>query len=245
MTTRLSLGMPACYPHRPRVSSPIGVLCPRKPVNPAFNFCDISQNNGNGGQAHYDNLIWYRSKVLEHGPRPINHTKCYHFNWPTGADFGRGRSSPSNDEAAAKFWRAVFGGAASIRFHRHTGFRPRGLREGFGLEVEAQTHIRSLGLLLDKTHVFTMEPRNDLLSSRGDNEAYALAELGRQYAIYFTGEGDRSVVIDLSELKGIATERWLDIEHRAWLNETTLPGSEPRTLRTPGPGQWAVLIRKT
>ncbi len=32
MTTRLSLGMPACYPHRPRVSSPIGVLCPRKPA---------------------------------------------------------------------------------------------------------------------------------------------------------------------------------------------------------------------
>lgn len=32
-------------------------------INPAFNFKDISQNNGTSGQQHYDNLLWYRSKV--------------------------------------------------------------------------------------------------------------------------------------------------------------------------------------
>ena len=32
--------------------------------NPAiFNYLDISQNGGNFGQTHYDNLIWYRSQV--------------------------------------------------------------------------------------------------------------------------------------------------------------------------------------
>ena len=223
--------------HNPEIRIPI--------VHRAFNFCDISQNNGNGGQTHYDNFIWYRSKVLEHGPRPINHTKCYHFHWPTGSNFSRDRSSPSDDEAADKFWRAVFGGAASIRFHRHTAFRPRGLREGFGLEAEAQAHIRSLRLLVDSVHIFTVEPRNDLLSSRADDEAYALAEQGKQYVVYFTGKGDRSVVIDLSGLKGIATERWLDVEHSTWLNETTLRSAELRPLSAPGPGQWAVLIRMT
>ncbi|MHC4400832.1 MAG: hypothetical protein ACYTG0_14240 [Planctomycetota bacterium] len=91
-------------------------------INAAFNYCDISQNNGNSGQQHHDNLLWYRSKVLEHGARPINHVKCYHFNWPTGTSFQR-RTSPTDAEAGAKFWRAVFGGGASVRFHRHTPTR--------------------------------------------------------------------------------------------------------------------------
>ncbi len=56
-------------------------------VNPAFNYCDISQNNGSVGQTHYDNIIWYRSKVQQHGFRPINNAKSYHFNWAIGAEW--------------------------------------------------------------------------------------------------------------------------------------------------------------
>ena len=98
--------------------------------------------------------------------------------------------------------------------------------------------------LIDAMNLFATQPCPIVLSSREENEAYALVQAGQQYAVYFTGEGDRSVVIDLSELKGIATKRWLDIKHSTWLEETTLRGAESRPLRTPGPGQWVVLIRR-
>ena len=41
-----------------------------------FNYLDISQNGGNAGQTHYDNLIWYRSQVGQVSARPINHAKA-------------------------------------------------------------------------------------------------------------------------------------------------------------------------
>ena len=211
-------------------------------MNSAFNFSDVSQNNGNSGQRHYDNLLWYRSKVLEHGARPINHVKCYHFNWPTGASFHR-RTSPTDAEAGAKFWRAVFGGAASVRFHRHTPTRPGGLREGFGLAPEGQRHVRSMREFVDAVHVFRMSPRNDLLCERVANEAYCLAEPGRQYAVFFTGDGDGRVQIELAPSKRSFELRWLDIATSCWGRRTTFSSRGDYVLTTPDGGQWvAVLI---
>jgi hypothetical protein len=214
----------------------------RVPVlNAAFNYCDISQNNGNSGQQHYDNLLWYRSKVLEHGARPINHVKCYHFNWPTGVSF-QDRTSPSDAEAGAKFWRVVFGGGASVRFHRHTPTRPGGLREGFGLAPEAQSHIRSLRMLVDAIHVFSMEPRNDLLSQRTSNEAYCLAEPGQQYAVFFTGDGDSQVEIE-SIASGRSFElRWLDIATSCWAKRAAISSCQDYTLRAPDTGHWVAVL---
>jgi hypothetical protein len=211
-------------------------------VNPAFNFSDISQNNGCSGQKHYDNLLWYRSRVLEHGVRPINNVKCYHFNWPIGADFARGRTSPTDAEAGAKFWRAVFAGSASVRFHRHTPTRPGGLREGFGLAPDGQRHLRSMRELLDSIHLFSMNPRNDLLSQRATDEAYCLAEPGRQYAVFFSGNGDRSVELDLSSAAEELRCRWLDVAQSRWAQEGKTVGKDKCTLRSPGPGHWVAVL---
>lgn len=211
-------------------------------VNPAFNFSDISQNNGTSGQTQYDNLLWYRSRVLEHGARPINHVKCYHFNWPIGDDFSRDRTSPTDAEAGAKFWRAVFAGAASIRFHRHTPTRPGGLREGFGLAPEGQRHLRSMREFVDAVHVFSMNPRNDLLSERVENEAYCLAEPGRQYAVFFTGDGDGRVRIELAPSEGPVQLRWLDIAASRWGQKTAVSRRGDYMLKTPGSGHWVAVL---
>ncbi|HUT87983.1 MAG TPA: hypothetical protein VMY37_00665 [Thermoguttaceae bacterium] len=211
-------------------------------VNPAFNFCDISQNNGTSGQTQYDNLLWYRSRVLEHGARPINHIKCYHFDWPIGADFGTGRTSPGDAEAGAKLWRAVFAGAASIRFHRHTPTRPGGLREGFGLTAEGQRHLRSMRELANSVHLFSMEPRNDLLAKRVPNEAYCLADPERQYAVFFTGEGDSSVQIRLAQKERPWLLRWLDIASSRWEQETAIPVGADCVLKAPGTGHWVAAV---
>jgi hypothetical protein len=211
-------------------------------INPAFNFSDVSQNNGTSGQRHYDNLIWYRSRVREIGARPINHVKCYHFNWPVGADFNQGRTSPSDAEAGAKFWRTVFAGAASIRFHRHTPTRPGGLREGFGLAPEGQRHLRSMREFLTAVHLYTMEPHNDFLLDRGDNEAYCLAEPGRQYAVFFTGDGDRSVRIKLVTSERPFEVRWLDVATGSWEQRGTLARRGEITLKAPRTGHRVAVL---
>ena len=213
--------------------------------NPSWaSFLDISQNNGNSGQTQYDNLVWYRSRVREVATRPINHVKCYHFNWPTGGSFHE-RTSPSDAEAGAKFWRAVFGGAASIRFHRHTPYNPGGLREGFGLQPEGKTHIASMRTFVDAADLFTMEPRNDLLSDRADDEAYCLANPGQQYAVFFTGEGERSVTLDLSSATGGLSLRWLRIAANAFEPADPIPPGSSVALTCPGPGQWVALLHRT
>ena len=98
-------------------------------------------------------------------------------------------------------------------------------------------------MLTDAMNVFRCEPHNDLLSERGDNEAYAMAELGRQYAVYFPGGG--SVTIDLSATSGELSARWLDISNSRWTGEVALGGGAAATLQAPGRGHWAVLIKGT
>ena len=211
-------------------------------LNAAFNFSDISQNNGASGQTQYDNILWYRSRVLAHGARPINNVKCYHFNWPIGGSFGRDRTSPTDAEAGAKFWRAVFAGSAGIRFHRHTPTRPAGLREGFGLAFEGQRHLRSMREFLDAVHIFRMNPRNDLLSQRVTNEAYCLAEPGQQYAIFFTGDGDGRVGIELAASGRSFELRWLDIATSCWGQRATVSSRGDYMLRAPSSVHWVAVL---
>jgi hypothetical protein len=88
------------------------------------------------GASDSDNILWYRRKVLEHGARPINNTKAYHYNWPIGGKF-RQRQPGTDTEAGARLWRAIFAGAASFRFHRRTKYAQQGMHPGFGLNEAA------------------------------------------------------------------------------------------------------------
>lgn len=208
-----------------------------------YSFCDISQNNGNTGQDQYDNLVWYISKVKQFGKRPVNHTKCYHFNWPTGGDYAT-RTSPSDAEAGAKFWRAVFGGAASIRFHRHTpSYKPDGIREGFGLTPEGQVHIKSMRMFVESVNIFAMNPENGVLDERDRNEAYALVNPEGEYAVYFTGDGDGRVNIDLTAVTRSLAETWLDVLGNRWTSTRTIEGGKVHTLGCPDSGQWVVVLK--
>jgi len=202
-----------------------------------YNYTDIAQNGGNEGQKHYDNLVWFRSQLLD-DPKPINHTKIYQFTWPTGIGW-RDRSQGTPKDGADKFWRSIFGGAASARHHRHV---PKEGWGGLGLTPFGQTQVRSMRMLLNAMWIFNTVPHNDLISSREENEAYALAEPGRQYAIYFTGYGDRSVQLDLSSAPGTLVERWLNVANSSWSMEKMISGGGKHTLSTPGSGQWAVLL---
>lgn len=191
-----------------------------------FDFGDISQNNHLKGQSHYDQIVTIRRKVMEY-PVPLNNIKVYGgtLGWTAGVS-----------EGIQRFWRNVFGGCASTRFHREG---PSSHRFGIGLSELAQTQIRSMRMLTDAMRVFICEPHNDLLKNRADNEAYCLSEPGRQYAVYFKDGGE--VSLNVSEADGPLTLRWLDVDNSAWLEPETVT-EKMLPLKAPGMGQWAVLV---
>ena len=104
----------------------------------------------------------------------------------------------------------------------------------------AQTQIRSLRMLTGMMNVFTCEPRNDRLDDHSENEAYCLAQPGKQYGVYFPDGG--AVKLDVSAASGPLQVRWLDITSSAWQEPQVAAGGGMLELKTPAQGQWAVLI---
>jgi len=188
-----------------------------------FTFADISQNNHKKGQAHYDNAL-KRWLSIKDRPWPLNNVKIY------GADGGRFGNSR---DAVERFWRNVFGGHASSRFHRPDS--------GLGLGERARRMIRSAREVTDAFDVFESTPRNELLARREDNEAYCLAAPGGTYAVYFPRDGE--VTLNTAESTRSLTLRWYDIDRGKWQDEKSVASTAPLVLKTPGPGQWAAVIR--
>ena len=187
-----------------------------------YSFCDASQNNHQRGQKHWDNAQKFRAQL--NPVRPINSVKIY------GSDqyhFG------DDQDGLERFWRNVFGGMASARFHRPPS--------GLGLGPLACRHLKSMRMLTDNIHIFSCQPNNHLLSNRRENQAYALANIGKEVVVYFPESG--TIDIDLSLFDADLTLQWLDINQSEWLNQMSVHGGKVVALTTPSQGHWAVLIR--
>jgi hypothetical protein len=188
-----------------------------------YSFVDISQNNHQKGQAHWDNAQKQRGRIASR-VRPLNNVKIY------GADSGRFGNSRDGME---RFWRNIFGGLASARFHRPDS--------GLGLGEEAQANIKSMRMLTDQMSVFNCEPRSDLLAGRQENEAYCLAKAGVEYAVYFPNGG--AVTLNINPIDRPATVRWLDIMKSEWVDLKSAQMDGTVSLECPSTGYWAVLVR--
>ena len=187
-----------------------------------YSFCDASQNNHQRGQKHWDNAQEFRAQL--NPVRPINSVKIY------GSDqyhFG------DDQDGLERFWRNVFGGMASARFHRPPS--------GLGLGPLACRHLKSMRMLTDNIRIFSCQPNNHLLSNRRENQAYALANIGKEMVVYFPESG--TIDIDLSLFDADLTLQWLDINQSEWLNQMSVHGGKVVALTTPSQGHWAVLIR--
>ncbi len=187
-----------------------------------YTFVDISQNNHQKGQGHFDNAQKVRRRIAD-APRPINSVKIY------GADGGRFGDTRDGVE---RFWRNIFGGFASSRFHRPPS--------GIGLSELAQTMIRSAREVTGAIDLFRCEPHPELLGDREEDEAYCLAQPGRQYAVYFPDGGD--VSLDLSAAQGTLQLRWYDIGAGRWREGEGVEGGRKVALTAPAGGQWAAVI---
>jgi hypothetical protein len=191
-----------------------------------YDFFEASQNSATrGSEAHWENLQFARQRLASQ-PRPINHTKTY------GADTGAVWTGTDRD-AVERFWRNLIGGAASCRFHRPSS--------GLGIGETAQRQLRSARMLTEEITLFSCEPKNDLLTDREENEAYCLAEPGKQYAVYFPVGGE--VQLDVSDAKGELRLKWLNIQKSEWREEEKISSGDSLTLKAPGEGHWAALVQ--
>lgn len=190
-----------------------------------YTFVDVSQNNHNTGQLHWDRFQWVRRYIASR-PRPINTVKTY------GADGGR---YGSTSDGLARWWRHLIGGAAAVRFHRPDS--------GIGLSEPARASIRAARLVAERAAFWNMEPANDMLQDRSDDEAYATAREGRDCVVYFPRAGD--VGLDLSRWTGNARLEWIDIGRGRVSTTAMVPCGSVIPLRTPADGMWVAVIRRS
>jgi hypothetical protein len=186
-----------------------------------FDYIEIAQNNKERGRSHYEGIQYVRSRVGG-SPRPLSNVKIYGINGSTY--FG-----PSS-EGMARFWRNIFGGAASARFHeKHLGF-----------SAPAQRMIVSARAVTAAFDLFACEPRQDLLHTDGEDTAYCLASPAKEWAVYFRDGGDAE--LDVGGRSGSLQLRWYDIDTGAWAGPPQACRGRALSLHTPGAGQWAAMV---
>ncbi len=188
-----------------------------------FTFVDVSQNNHQKGQTHWDNAQKLRRRIVD-PVRPLNNVKVY------GADGGRHGDTTNGLQ---RFWRDVCGKMASVRFHRPPA--------GLGLGELAQKHLKSARMLTDAIDVFESQPNNPLLIGRSDNQAYCLGRADREAIIVFFDA--KPLSFDASSLPAGRTIRWLDIENARWLDAEPAGDGDRIELKPPFTGYQAVLIQ--
>lgn len=189
-----------------------------------YDFADVSQNNQKKGQEHWDNFQWVYRHIAKK-PRPLNTVKTY------GADGGR---YGNNRDGLERWWRHVIGGAASARFHRPDS--------GLGFSPPADASIRAARKLESLVKLWDVEPANELLSDRSENEAYLAAKPGTAYALYFTDGG--AVGLDLKKAQGAWEVCWIEIGSGQWGPRETVQGGDVVSIKAPGKGHWVAALVK-
>jgi len=189
-----------------------------------FDYFEASQNSATlDAELHWENLMFVHQQ-LERYPRPVNHTKMY------GADTGY-EWTGSAKNAIKKFWRNIFAGAASARFHRPPA--------GMGLSMPAQSNLRSVRMLTDSLNIFKSITLQDMIPEHGRNEAYIIGEPDYVYAIYIPGSGSMEIELQ-SESYRIS---WLDINKGKWVKSEIIPNISGLKIVPPGSDGHVALIK--
>ncbi|MCA1758319.1 MAG: hypothetical protein LC658_01000, partial [Bacteroidales bacterium] len=186
------------------------------------------------GQGHYNNIMYVRDYISDN-PRPINNIKNY------------GAVRHGEDESVARFCRMVFAGCASVRFHRPHPIEDPAAHEassdfGLGLSPLAQQVIQSMRWVMDEIDFTSTKPHNDLLLERDENEAYLMAEPGKQYAVYFPKGGE--VGLDLTPEDESWEIRWRNVLDGSIQPGLQVEGGSAVMLKTPGSGHWVAVLNQ-
>ena len=182
-----------------------------------YTFADVSQNNqdalGPVGKKHWKNLVLWRRMIAlnDEGPMPINNEKVY------GNGVGTNTAAGTEKEAVERFWRNIFGGAASTRFHR-PAHRGGDVYWGIGLSERAELTLRAVNMFLDEFDLFNAEPYENCETVGNSVDSYCMANMGKQYAVYFPG-GRATVHLDPWVHAERVAIKWLDVVSLSWSEE--------------------------
>ena len=230
-----------------------------------FSYVDVSQNNWQAGQIHYDRILWMREQfgVLHKARRDgflpstpqnnaLNHRQAHAFcgchdfvQQPQLLHSGSGPRPMNNVKVyGLSRPRAPLQVPLSLdRFWQNifggcasTRFhRPD---SGLGLGHTAQKMLRAARIFTDAFDLFRCSPRPALLSERSENGAYCLAEPGCVYALYFPTKGK----VALRAVGGPFSLRWFDPESASFGPAKSVSGGTLR-LQTPDAEQiWLALL---
>ena len=95
---------------------------------------------------------------------------------------------------------------------------------------------------IEKTAKFwDLEPGNDLLSNREENEAYLASKPGKSYVLFFTDGGE--VGLDLTKFEKEFNVKWFDIRKGKLISESKITGGKIVNLKVPGELEWLALIK--
>jgi hypothetical protein len=188
-----------------------------------YDFVDISQNNHNSGQKHWENALWVREYVSKH-PRPTNTVKTY---GATGNKFGH-----SDQDGIERFWRHILAGLASVRFHRPDS--------GHGLNARAEASIRAARKMETLVKAWEVTPQTGLLSARDPAEAYAAADLGKRYIVYLPKGG----AVRLAAVAGAYELIWINVDSGEWGPSARVSAQGPLELTAPGTGNWIAVLKR-
>ena len=187
-------------------------------------FCDVSQNNQKKGQVHWDNFKWVRNYISSQ-PRPLNTVKTY------GADgFKYGNSQDGID----RFWRHIIGGAASARFHRPAA--------GLGLSELSMATVKAAREVEKTVKFWELQPGNNLLSNREEDEAYLASKPGETYVLFFTDGGE--VGLDLTGFDYDFNLKWINIQTGKAQPESVIEGGKILQLQAPEKLEWVAVLHK-
>ena len=199
-----------------------------------YSFAEVSQNNqdalGPVGKKHWENLLFWRKMIAmsDEGPMPINNVKVY------GEGVGLNTAAGTEKEAVERFWRNIFGGAASTRFHR-PAMRAGGIWGwGIGISERAQHTLLAVNMFLEEFDIFSAEPYEAFETVGNSVDSYCMADMGRAYAVYFPG-GRATVHLDPWVHFERATVKWLDIASLTWSDEEII---EPEWNNFDGTDWW-------
>ena len=191
-----------------------------------YDFVDISQNNHNSGDTHWNNGLKQIDRLFVRNMlRPLNNVKVY------GNDGGRHQTTQN---AIESFVRNILFGSASTRFHRPTS--------GQGLNEIAQHVIKSMRSCIDQSDFFNAVPANHVLSDRNENEAFCRAIEGKEYIIYFPQGGN--VLLNATTDNGECSIKWLNLLESTWTEPVSIPINNSKvSINAPDEKNWLAFLK--
>ena len=190
-----------------------------------YDFVDVSQNNHNSGQKHWDNFLHVKN-YLSSKPRPMNTTKTY---GATGNKFGH-----TDQDAVERFWRHLIAGAASARFHRPDS--------GLGLSKKAKECLAAVRTIERSLRFWDLKPVMNRIEAIQGSQAY-LAESSEQALLCFLPLGTESVTINATGYEGSVGITWIRLEDGPIRMKMQIQASKSLSFKAPHTANWLAIVR--